>query len=530
MVNEASPAAHPRVDVTLSRPAYRLGGTVVGMIRIESSLKGSDDTHITTRASALSEPLPSPREEIESLEIAMVAQCRLDERWHSAKSQLKDSSLSDPTDLWKEFPQAKNTHCVWSSNRIDLLQLQERSTDRWEDVRPKPIRLPGRTNERVDNSSQENGSNGFPSATPVIGLENFQLVYTFRVDLPVASSLVAPTLVATSCRYHYAIVIRLVSRASPKPTWIQVPVQIEMADPTSATTKVNVETSSSSLSAMAHSNGLPTVLTAAELNQWEGRLSAHRQSIAHSRHIRRDSPSSVQSMRVTDPGTGKPACLLTMMGAAILHPGSRMILKLDFPTSRRKDDDNDELLWVPVHQVSACLQGEEIAIRLGDGQRTRARSFLFDTAHQRIDPLSVVSTSLSLLLPLSAPCTVATERVEISVQCIVDIVVGDKKNKSGEWNYRNLRMEIPCQVVHAAWAWEEKEESHQSVGKAILDELDARQQRQYTDPTDPRSFVTRDTTEELRILSLCLADKCDLLPKTPYEMEMSATNGGAMQS
>jgi hypothetical protein len=487
----------PKVEVTLARPAYRLGSSVVGMIRV------------TTQPTSTS--IGHPRYAVKSLQLIMAGHCRLDERWHNfIPSSARDGHL------WEDFPLTENTLCVWSSNRVDLLHLQERAAGRWEDVRPKPIRLPGRPIISPVNNSDHHPDT--PAHQPP--LEHSQLVFSFRVDLPSASSCIAPSLVATSCRYYYTVVVRLVSSSTPEPQWIQIPVRILTADDDSSSHQRYHNTGGDSLQAMAHSSGLPTVLTARDLNQWEGRLSSvHHGAVSHGRHVIRRT-DSVQTMRVTDPETGKPACLLTMIGASMLHPGSRMILKLDFPARHGASGSTSD--WVAVHQVSACLQGEETAIRLRDGKRTRAHSFLFDTAHERIDPATVESMSMSLLLPPTALCTVQTERVEIHICCLVDICVGQLQK--GSINYRNLRMEIPCQVVHSS-PWETNPEDGDRCNK-LVDALDAREQARYTDPTDPRSFTALDIRDELTILALCLADKCHIRPRTPYQEMMQVKHSG----
>ena len=313
--------------------------------------------------------------------------------------------------------------------------------------------------------------------------------------------------------------IRFETSSTSSPQWLQVPVEILTASPLFADRVNNEE--KPVLQGLAHSSGLPCgVLTATELEQWGGRLTVHhRHSAAHSQHIchrRGHHHSQVQSMRVTDPKTGHPVCLLTVMGATLLHPGSRIVIKLDFPRTQEPN-----VKWVPAHQASACIEGEEVAIRMRDGKRTRARAYLLDTAHvARIDPSCVESVSLSLLVPLSAPYTIETERVEVRIRCIIDICCSDIDDlaQKGKEDYRNLRLEIPCQVVHATGAWEEEKV------EAGLDELSSHsfggfhEDTEVQDyiPEDPRSFPANDIEDDLAILSLRLADTCNLRSKAPY--------------
>ena len=487
----------PSIDVTVSRLSHRLGGTVVGTVRVTG---GSS---------------PELRETVKSLEIALMGHCRLDERWHSTNNPASGTTSShgvsnSSESTWDDFPNQDNTFCFWTTNRLDLLRLQERSSGRWEDVRPKPIILSAHEEQEETETEDE------------VHLEDQHLCFTFRVNLPIHNDqgqALPPTLVATSCRYYYTLVIRSETSAdSASAQWLHIPVQVCTASPFFSLDNTT-PSNRPPLQAMAHSSGLPCgVLTTMELQQWSGRLTVHhRHSAAHSQHIchrQGHMASQIQSMRVTDPQSGHPVCLLTVMGANVLHPGSRVVIKLDFPRKERRDADP----WVPVHQASACIEGEEVAIRLRDGQRTRARAYLLDTAHvARIDPACMESVSLSMTLPLSAPCTVETERVEVRIRCIVDVCCGNANASSGaQENYRNLRLEIPCQVVHATHAWEEMQFEEEKE-ETVLERLYAKNIHPTNfDPTNPDFFPRKDIDEELTILSIRLADTCGLRPTTPY--------------
>ena len=169
----------PTVEVTFSRPTYRLGSSVVGTVRVT-------DPEGKPKGMAL-------RQTLQSLEIAMTGHCRLDARWHSRNKSISGSSHNSDqgssddistqglVGIWRDFPHADNTLCIWSSNRLDLLSLKERDSGRWEDVSPKPIVLSGkRSDERVESRGTK--------------LEDTQLAFSFRVDLPTS---LPPTLVAT---------------------------------------------------------------------------------------------------------------------------------------------------------------------------------------------------------------------------------------------------------------------------------------------------------------------------------------------
>lgn len=459
----------PLVEVTLARPYARIGGVAVGMIRI------TDNTE---------DGISHLRSNIESFELLLSAHCRLDPRWHGETRHMQQASI----ELWEDLPSqlTNNSMCIWSSNRLDLMNLEEREWDKWQDVRPKPFTWPGR---KVGPHT--------PPPEMDVALEDLHLAFTFRFDIPMDKNL-PPTLVATSCRYYYTILARLQTKGLVR--WFQIPIRVLTASP--VYTILHSLDEESVLQAMAHSSGLPAGLrTMSQLYPIEGRITVHyQQNAAFGQHMSLRIPSKqlIQSMRVTDPLTDQPVGIITFMGASVLHPGSRIAVKLDFP--KRSVNSSD---WIPVFQVSACLEGEEIATRFRDGQQSRARTYLFDTAHEGpFDPECVECVSLNLIMPLDAPVSVHTDYVEIHIRCLVDIVVGE--------DYRNLRLEIPCQVVHTQSAWEKK----------LIDENETLDlwEINYEDysPTDPSWFPVSDISEELNILSLHLADRCQIRPYKPY--------------
>jgi hypothetical protein len=159
--------------------------------------------------------------------------------------------------------------------------------------------------------------------------------------------------------------------------------------------------------------------------------------------------------------------------------------------------------------VSACLQGEEVSISRS-GARKRTRRHLFDTAYEELDPETVECVTLNLVLPTSAPCSILTDMLEISVQCLIDIAIASTKGDE----YRNLRLEIPCQVQHGIFDWERNgEDNDDSPGKRAFEELLESGVERINDPKDPRCFRYKDIKDELKILSLSMADSCGLRPK-----------------
>jgi hypothetical protein len=176
---------------------------------------------------------------------------------------------------------------------------------------------------------------------------------------------------------------------------------------------------------------------------------------------------------------------MTIVGATKLTPGSRIHLQWDFPGRISQG-------WIPCHQVSACLMGEEVAVYESNGTTTRAQSFVFDTCHEWVDPGVTHRVSKTLLLSMEAPCNLYTDVMELSIRCQVDITVKE------EGEYNNLRIELPCQVVHNNFVKEEdvyeEEENHVSSLSELLGLKD--------DPSDESYFPTNDIVPDLKQLSL----------------------------
>lgn len=148
------------------------------------------------------------------------------------------------------------------------------------------------------------------------------------------------------------------------------------------------------------------------------------------------SREDVQTLRVSN-AQGQPVCVMTIVGASKLTPGSRIHLQWDFPERISANKP-----WIPCHQVSACLAGEEFAV-YEDGKTTRTQSYVFDTCHEWVDPGVTHRVSKTMLLSMDAPCNLYTDVMELFIRCQIDITV----KENGEYN--NLRLELPCHVVHS---------------------------------------------------------------------------------
>jgi hypothetical protein len=343
-----------------------------------------------------------------------------------------------------------------------------------------------------------------------------QLIFTFRIAIPHDTP---HSLIATSCKYYYLIALRLVSTNNDgycqqtgsatttitsadatSTEWIQMPLSVLTAHP-SFSIPLPVHDDEGPVAvvqAMAHSTGLPTHLSATELASWEGEY-----TVCNPTGSSAPNSSIVQSMRVDDPVTGRPVCVLSILGTAptSLVPGSRLILKFDFPQQPiMESSSGGSSPWMPCASVSACLQGQEMVVTAGKAaSRRRARRFVFGTAHEWVSSTTTECVSLTLILPETAPCSIATPHVEISVQCLVDIAISQDAKK-----FRNLRLEIPCRVQHALADWElprPDDDDGQAQVECTLREL----WQQSLPPTRsiPR-FDSHDIVDDLKILSLDL--------------------------
>jgi len=488
----------PEVEIVLSRPSYRIGGTVVGTVRV--FWKNND------------EGLPPPREVLHSLDLFLVGRCRLDPRWHNAKDFQKMYRGSGPS-LLQALPQSpaerNNTIPIWSTEPVNVLELYERREGRWDDVKPKPIRLPNRKQGNHAKKPSVSASSSYSTISDAEErLEDRQLAVTFRAELDYH---LPHTMSCSSCRYFYTVVVRMWCSDEDQPRWTQMPFTVLTKAPDDMTDNnhhpneglyADTPVQQGDCQIMVHSSGLPGALTASELHQYDGQLTVNRIGPALYRHVRRQDPRHLQTMRVADP-QGRSVCILSIIGATPICPGSRFLLKFDFA---KTDSDN----WVPCYQVSACLQADEFAIRPAGPKRVRTRHHQFDTAIETVDPECTDRVCLDLLLPLDAPCTIETDAVSIATQCIVDIVI-----EAGR-GYQNLRLEVPCQVVDGLAAYERndgEEDIRQTPSIAELLGHGPGADDTY-DESDPQYFRTRDISEDLKLLSLHMAGRCGLRPKS----------------
>jgi len=401
-----------KVEIRTARPFVSLGGVLVALVEFSNG-----DPH--------------DKLSLDAIEVSLVARCRLDSRWHPSKVH----SSKDP---WKDMPVDKS-FSIWYSPPVDLKSLEENNPA--HQPTPKPVLL-----QRCDGKEAIGDTEAVSK-----GSKDDSLAYTVRIQVGAADLHLPPTLSATSCRYYYQLVVRYESKHNHGPQFKSVPIHVVSPNPRFQ----NIDGITSF--ATAHTGALPCSLHSSDFgDRLSDKLTVHQTyNAAHTRHIAGASSDAVQTMRVTDPVSGNPVCLLTIIGAHQAYPGSRVVIKLDFPRSDTAAN------WVPVHQVSSCLEGEETVRRSSEAKRTRARVYLLDTAHVGpLDPNCVESTSMQLLFPQSTPVSVSTNFVCIQHRCAIDIAVRDSGGKS-KTGFRNLRLEVPCNVFDAPSAFEIGDETDQ---------------------------------------------------------------------
>lgn len=586
---EAPPAAQPFVEVLLSRSSYRVGEAVVGTVRLVAPIGTPPNNNDASNNNNNNDDNTAcwPREIFSDAYIYVAGWCRLDPRWHN-RDEYARLYQSPGVHHGLHTIKSKNgsvvidekSVCFWTTNVVNLMELKERTIGRWEDVKPKSLKFSATTEDginsnvvqaklqtpiggsrgREDASSYENGevvgdmdmeddgtadedSHNNGSSLP---LEQRQLAFTFRAELPLE---LPQSVRLNSCRYFYSVMVGTRARMphSPRKQWIrhctplhvmspspiQQPPSSVPADNSSQRQQVSVGL----CTAMAHAAGLPCHVTANDLHQPTGQIHVNRQgtaSLGNLVNAPHKNSNLLQTMRITDL-QGAPCCVLSVMGVSVATPGSRMVLKFDFPTPRQQSQNP----WTPCYQVSASLEGEEVAIH-SDGTRKRTRAYQFDTANEAIDPECTERVCLSLLLPLDAPTTIKTSVVDLDVHLCIDITVGNTANQSGANKFNNLRLKLPCRVAHSLSEYElimkgenEEEGKEDEMMKLPLDELilgadyrtgqtddpdqppliETEALRKTNDFSHPNSFRTKDIRQDLKLLSIRMAKECNLVER-----------------
>ena len=470
----------PDVKVFLSRPSYPLGSVVVGTILIRPPHEG-----IGTQESL--------RNMLQSLIVYVAGYCRIDSRWHNVADYTKIYGQVHPflQLLYQDFdsdlllpPATEETVCFWATNGLQLLELKERQAGAvWNTTDQSTVWHKGLLPTNNHNNHNNNNNNASPPL----------LAFTFRVDIPLD---LPHSINATTCRYHYSadVLIKTPTQQrvikTPFQVWtnhqqpLRIPRSQQIQQQRNGGGKQQLvipgaRVKFGTCQGMAHSNGWPCHLSATEIHRPKGQMTV---ALPRARE-------DVQTLRVSN-AMGQPVCVMTVVGVSKLTPGSRIHLQWDFPERISATKS-----WIPCHQVSACLAGDEFAI-YEDGKTTRTQSYVFDTCHEWVDPGVTHRVSKTLLLSMDAPCNLYTDVMELFIRCQVDITV----KENGEYN--NLRLELPCHVVH-------------SLGDDDSTLLDEEEQQQVlplsnllgkkTDPRDP--FPIDGIASDLKMLALQMEER-----------------------
>lgn len=200
-------------------------------------------------------------------------------------------------------------------------------------------------------------------------------------------------------------------------------------------------------SATAHSSGYPCYVSPSTLNRLR-QIGVSSTGLCSSMTAR-----DCKTVRVTNT-EGLPFCVLTMIGTSTILPGGRTILQFNFNNLDDSDSDtsspramnrtgigaSEKLRCL---QVCACFRLSERAIFGKTRKATKEQ--VFDAQYARVDE-DTDTLSLSLILPMDAPCTLSTDLVEISTFCQLEMTVA--KSAGGELKIEVMKLEVPCGVVH----------------------------------------------------------------------------------
>jgi hypothetical protein len=114
----------------------------------------------------------------------------------------------------------------------------------------------------------------------------------------------------------------------------------------------------------------------------------------------------------------------------------------------------------------------------------------------------------------------------VTTTCTVDVTVGPPPGGSASGSgLRNLRLDIPVRVVHPVASYERREEDGCEDPRRSVPSVDQLMrgrgrtppsaESNGADPADPLHFRRHDIAEELKVLSLALADRLGLRPSPP---------------
>ncbi|KAL3935707.1 MAG: hypothetical protein SGARI_002859 [Bacillariaceae sp.] len=482
----------PDVQFFLSRPSYPLGGTLLGTVLIRRPLPSTDGVTTATPGQSINkreeahpnndvrsdnerqEPgqaQPSLRDMLSSVTVYVAGFCKIDARWHNVSDYMKIYGRVHPYVLLLQenfdadlLATSEDTVCFWSTNGLEALDLPERK----EGSHPS-----ARIHEKGD-------------------VLSFTFAVKISTDLPHSTH-------STTCRYFYSANV-LIKSGTQQQQIIKRQFQVTTNPQASAlsfsTPQETIITSRvkfGNCTGVAHSKGLPCHLTSSEIQRPKGQMTVVQ------RDYKRSTQHDVQTIRVSN-AQGRPVCIMTVVGAQTMVPGSPLHIQWDFPKHQQHQQQQQlssaknrtKEPWIPCYQVSACLQGEEFAL-FEDGITKRVKSLLFDTCHEWVDPGVTDHVSKTMILTgdtsvEGTPCNITTDIMKVVVRCQVDITVSEMQ---GEFN--NLSFQIPCQIRHCLVDEDEEMELEENQVAPLLELL--------TESDEGSDNTTREAVPDLKILS-----------------------------
>lgn len=499
----------PEIQVFLSRPAYPLGGAVIGTVLIQQR-----QPHRRENLRSL----------LESVTVFLGGFCKIDTRWHDCSTYTKIYGKTHPylQLLHQKFnagllDKNEDTVCFWATNGMEALDLPERSDGRRWKKNETNFERGLRDDVHVDNHENDFGIEDDRNSeiNDNDAIDPNTLAFTFRVDIPKD---LPHSVHATTCRYFYTAYVLVKTATEQKVLKKNFRVLPAAASPNSNDRDTNLARTSARVKfgtcfGLAHSNGLPCHLSMTEIHRPKGQLMVVQNHCLVQQYNRNN---DVQTLRVSN-ASGQPVCILTVIGSQSLCSGSCIHLQWDFPTEHHNRNDSHYIDgWIPCHQVCAGLQGEEFAI-YEDGSKKRTQSFLFDTCHEWVEPGVTSRVSKTLWLSSSGdgndgntshfeggapPCNLKTDVMDVSTWCRIDITVREQNNnqmsKEGG-GYQNLSLQIPCRVQLRNSS--NYDDEHDRIEQQVqpLNEL-------FDIGTENIAFPTDDIRSDLKTLSLTMEE------------------------
>ena len=322
--------------------------------------------------------------------------------------------------------------------------------------------------------------------------------YTFAANL---SSDLPPTANAASVRYFYSVILVAQSldgqiQIFQAPFTVVTP-KATMMDNMNVSSKQQTKIRIGTIDAVAHPTSYPISLSSTYVAEpWCTSVQRVNGGWDH---------TNVRSIMMAE--NGYKCAILTIIGGVIMVPGEKILLHFEFvqdDESVVSDDGNTCTVKrenLECHMVSACLQGEEVAIGM-DGSQKKTRSYVFDTAYTEIDPFCTRSVSLNLSLPMDCPISLNTDLVKIDVNCRVDMTV----NMPNSDSFKFLTVQFPCQVVNDSIFDQPEVNDDSRLSNKIVSQI-IKHRRTSENIRGCNKVICPELLDDLSMLSTCILQK-----------------------